>query len=79
MGLTTEAGINVEVKGTIQRLNYGVFFKSEGSIHTLVEAWSHTFEIPLPNLTNISNKDGICGTLKGTYCESSNTITWYSA
>ena len=77
MGLTTEAGINVEVKGTIQRLNYGVLYESKGSIHTSIETWPHTFEISLPNLPNISNTDGICGTLKDTYCASSKTITGY--
>ena len=77
MGITTEAGMKVEVEGTIQRLNYGVLFESKGSMYTSVETWPHTFEIPLPNLPNISNTEGICGTLKGTYCASIKTITGY--
>ena len=42
-------------KQQVQRLNYGVVFELQDSLHLSCEIWLHTFEIPLPEGLDLKN------------------------
>lgn len=43
----------VQCQMTIQRLNYGIIFQRKGRLSFTPDNWLHTFQIKLPQLTNV--------------------------